>query len=67
MTRPVIVHLKDVSRKGIFHEFGVDFEELTDGVGNYTIAIIEWEDGILEGVPVWKVQFVTPTTVEADR
>jgi hypothetical protein len=67
MTRPVIVHCTDVSRKGIFHGFGVDFEEFTDGVGNYTIAIIEWEDGTLEGVPVHKVQFVTPTTVEADR
>jgi len=67
MTRPAIVLLMGESRTGIFHGFGVDFEEFNDGVGNYTIAIIEWEDGTLEGVPIHKVQFVTPTTVEADR
>lgn len=30
---------------GIFHEFGIDYEELSCGVGHWTTAIVELEDG----------------------
>lgn len=37
---------------GRFHGWGVDFEELENGVGNFTVAIIELDDGqIIEALP----------------
>ena len=30
---------------GYFHQWGVNYEELRDGVGNYTVAIVELPDG----------------------
>lgn len=31
--------------KGMFHQFGFDYEEFESGPGNYTTAIVELEDG----------------------
>ena len=49
-----------VQEKGIatFHQFGVDFEELKEGTGNYTIAVVEWPDGTISSVPVNLVRFL---------
>ncbi len=47
--------------EAVFHQFGVDYEELDGGPGNYTTAIIEWPDGKVESVPVEHVKFVVPT------
>lgn len=41
-----------------FHQFGVDFEELENGVGLYTTAIIELPDGKLKNLPVENVRFI---------
>ena len=30
---------------GYFHQWGVNYEELRDGVGSYTVAIVELPDG----------------------
>ena len=35
-------------RKGKFHEWGVDFIETESGPGNFTVAIIELEDGSID-------------------
>ena len=43
-----------------FHGFGCEFEELSDGVGNYTVAIVEWPDGSVETFPVNCIKFVSP-------
>ena len=38
--------------EGIFHSFGINYEELQDGVGNYSIAIVELKDGsVVTSVP----------------
>ncbi len=44
--------------QGYFREFGVGYEELESGVGNYSTAIIEKDDGFLVNVPVENVQFL---------
>jgi len=31
--------------KGLFHQFGCDFEEFESGAGNYTTAIVELPSG----------------------
>lgn len=41
-----------VTREGRFHAWGASFEEFESGPANYTIAIIEGEDGkIYEALP----------------
>ena len=44
---------------GLFHQWGIDFEELGDaGVGNYTTAVVELEDGTIETPPANQIQFM---------
>lgn len=31
----------------IFHCWGNEYEELQDGIGNYTVGIVEWPDGTI--------------------
>lgn len=44
---------KKVSVEGLFHQWGANYEEFCDaGPGNYTVALIELDDGkIVEGIP----------------
>ena len=44
--------------EGYFHQWGMDYEELHDGVGNYTTAIIERLGGDVENVPVGLIKFI---------
>ena len=41
-----------------FHRWGVDFDEMEFGAGNYSTAIIEREDGTVENVPVEMIKFI---------
>lgn len=45
--------------KGKFHTFGVDWEEIGDGVGLFTTAVIELPDGTMLNVPVVNVKFAS--------
>ena len=51
--------------EGWFHGFGVDFEEFDGGPGNYTVAIVERDDGTIESVPLNFVRFLDPVETEA--
>ena len=42
---------------GIFHQFGVDYEEFETGPGNYSTAIVEMPDGIVKNIPVDLIVF----------
>lgn len=44
--------------EAVFHGFGVDYEQLEHGCGNFTTAIVEWPDGQLEGVSISLVKFL---------
>ncbi len=46
--------------KGKFHTFGVDWEEIGDGVGLFTTAVIELPDGTMLNVPVVNIKFTSP-------
>ena len=48
------------SQKGdaLFHCWGVEFEEFDDGVGNYSVAIVEFSDGTVGRVPVIDITFI---------
>lgn len=67
MNRPVIINKLGTKREAVFHGFGLDFEELNDGVGNYTVAIVELPDGTVELVPVGLVQFINPATTATEE
>lgn len=54
-------YVKNDVGEAVFHGFGVGFEELSGGVGNYTTAIIEWASGRVEEVPADMIRFVVPT------
>ena len=43
--------------EGIFHQFGVDYEEFETGPGNFTTAIVEMPDGEIKNIPVGLVVF----------
>jgi len=45
---------------GLFHQFGVDYEEFEAGAGNYSTAIVEMPDGAVKNVPVELIVFSEP-------
>lgn len=47
--------------EAFFHGWGVDYEELENGPGNYSTAIIELLDGTVKNIPAEMVVFDTPT------
>lgn len=42
---------------GLFHQFGVNYEEFQSGPGNYSSAIVEMPDGEVKNVPVEMIVF----------
>ena len=51
-------NLKKESYQAYFLGFGIDYEELRDGVGQYTSAILELEDGSVTMSPVFMIKFI---------
>lgn len=45
---------------GMFHQWGVDFEEFDSGPGNYTVAIVELDDGTIVTPTTTNIKFATP-------
>jgi len=41
-----------------FHRFGLDFEEFDRGFRAYSVAIVEFPDGRVSGVPLHLIRFV---------
>jgi len=46
------------TRVGSFDTFTTDFEELQDGVGQYPAAIVEFGDGTVKTLPLWRIRFL---------
>ena len=49
---------KDFPNIGTFHHWGVGYEEFEQGIGNYTVAIIENLDGTIEVIHPGDVKFI---------
>lgn len=49
---------KQKSGEAKFLAFGVDFEELENGVGPYSTAILELPDGFVRNLPVEQIEFI---------
>jgi hypothetical protein len=46
--------------EAIFHQFGMGYEEFEDGIGNYSIAIIELKDGSIINIDSNCIKFKKP-------
>lgn len=55
-------HEKVFDRDGWFHTFGVSYDDTGNGVGNYSTAIIEFDDGTVEDFSVNDIQFFYPAS-----
>jgi len=44
--------------EGNFHQFGTNYEEFETGVGNYSSAIVERDDGTVINIPAENIQFL---------
>jgi len=44
--------------EGVFHAFGVNYQEFEEGPANYSTAIIELPNGEIKNVDVDLVQFI---------
>ena len=55
---------KELIGRGMFHQFGVNFEEFDAEPGNYSTAIVEMPDGSVQNVPVEFIKFVSPMEPE---
>ena len=51
---------KIVMWEGLFHQWGNDYEEFEAGPGNYTIAIVEKEDGTIHNIHPTFIKFKSP-------
>lgn len=47
---------------GLFHQWGCSYEEFDSGPGNYTVAIVELEDGTIEEFMPHLIKFITPAS-----
>ena len=55
-----------VSRKGLYEpvkilHWGIEYEELNNGVGQYTIVYVLKEDGFIESVAPCEIKYIDTT------
>lgn len=58
MRKVSIQHTDRVPEIGLFHKFGVAWEEVGTAAGMYSTAIVELPDGHILNVPVEKIIFI---------
>lgn len=44
--------------EAVFHEFGCNYEEFESGPGNFSTAIVEYNDGSMGNIPVENIEFI---------
>jgi hypothetical protein len=52
----------DSGEIGKFISFGVDYDERHEGVGNFSTAIIEMDDGTVRNIYVERIKFLQPSS-----
>lgn len=53
-----IVEIFDTKEIGKLLSFGVDYEELRDGVGTFSTAIVVMKNGNVKNIPVENIKFI---------
>lgn len=49
---------KDYLGQGLFHQWASSYEEFENGAGNYTVALVELEDGTIKEVLPSNIKFI---------
>lgn len=49
---------KELIATAIFHQFGVDYDDLIKGIGSRSAAIVEFDNGSVKLVPLELIQFI---------
>ena len=49
---------KDYTHNGLFHQWGAAYEESSEGFGNFTLALVEIEDGTIVEVLPCNIKFI---------
>ena len=49
---------KDFTHEGLFHQWVNSYEEFESSVGNYTVGLIELQDGTIEEVLPINIKFI---------
>lgn len=49
---------KEFTNEGVFHQWANAYEEFETGAGNYTVALIELENGEIESVLPMNIKFI---------
>lgn len=49
---------KDFTHRGLFHQWGINYEESDKGFGQYTVALVQVEDGTIEQVQSSDIKFI---------
>lgn len=53
--------------QGRFLFWGVDYEELQGGIGHYTVAIVELENGAVVTAPASSVKFLEGSALQEEN
>jgi hypothetical protein len=46
--------------EALFHQWGVDYEEFESGPGNFSVAIVEYNDGSIKMIYPPYIKFLPP-------
>jgi hypothetical protein len=57
-------YTKEIVGTAWFHQWGVDYEEFETGPGNFSVALVEYGDGKVDGVPAHLIEFVDARPVD---
>lgn len=45
--------------QGLFHQWGNEYEELDTGAGNYSVGLVELQDGTMETFIPQRIKFIS--------
>ncbi len=48
----------DYTQNGIFHQWGCSFQEFESGPANFTVALVEIEDGSIVEIEPCRIKFI---------
>lgn len=51
-------HEKVIDGEAVFHQWGCDYQEYESGPGNFSTAIVEFNDGEVKNIPVQLIKFI---------
>lgn len=51
-------YARTYQKDATFHEWGCEYEEFESGAGNYSTAIVQYDDGTIGNIRVEQIEFI---------